>query len=498
MVAKKGSFSISPSSASLLFILGFGTFIFTRLSKLVPTIPVSILISFIFILRFSRTQPKKKTWLTLIGFILAMNIGLLGLFDIGSSTSYLIFNLARSSLLAVLYFLPFLVDRFIYPKFKENKYLSILIFPTIVTAIFFLSTLEGPFEGNIQPGKFVFGTLALKQILSLFGVFGFVHFTSWIVSIVNYLWEEKFNFKRKKKLILTSLLVVILIYAFGFIKIYTSPQSETVKVASIIITPSWKDISLQEIYDKKITSPIGESLTKIESEIKSAVSNGANIISFQETLMIVDEKSVEEVRSEYQRLAKENNVYLSITYAYLAEEGKGENKHLLIDNDGKILIDYTKRYLVGIGDLVESGVFIKGPEIIQYADTPYGRIAATTCRDIEMDKYVIQAGKANVDIMFTPSYDWPESWVLGNTQSAIANGLSLVRTTYNGITYAEDYNGKILNQMDYKNTAGIMYVDVPIKGVNTLYPKVGKLIGYLSTVGLIALIVVAIKKSKTK
>ena len=60
----------------ILFVLGFGIFIFTRLSKLVPTIPVSIFISLIFILRFIRTQPKVRgILLTLLGFTLSINIG---------------------------------------------------------------------------------------------------------------------------------------------------------------------------------------------------------------------------------------------------------------------------------------------------------------------------------------------------------------------------------------------------------------------------------------
>ena len=78
----------------LWFFLGFGIFVFTRLSKLVPTIPIAILIAFVFILRFSRTQPAKRgIWLTLLGFILSINIGLWGLFEMGGDISSLLFNL---------------------------------------------------------------------------------------------------------------------------------------------------------------------------------------------------------------------------------------------------------------------------------------------------------------------------------------------------------------------------------------------------------------------
>jgi hypothetical protein len=43
-----------------------------------------------------------------------------------------------------------------------------------------------------------------------------------------------------------------------------------------------------------------------------------------------------------------------------------------------------------------------------------------------------------------------------------------------------------------------MYADIPTKGVKTLYPRVGKLIGWLSALGLLLLIVSAIKNRKNK
>jgi apolipoprotein N-acyltransferase len=129
------------------FVLGFGIFIFSRMSKLVPTIPVAILIAPIFILRFIRTQPARRgILLTLLGFLVTINIGLWGIFDMGGEISSLIFNLIRSTLLALLYFLPFMADRLIYPKFKDNGPLSTLVFPVFSTAVFFFLTIEGPFE----------------------------------------------------------------------------------------------------------------------------------------------------------------------------------------------------------------------------------------------------------------------------------------------------------------------------------------------------------------
>ena len=169
----------------LWFVLGFGIFVFTRMSKFFPTIPVAILIAPVFIMRFNRTQSVRRgNLLTLLGFYLSINIGLWWLYE-----SNTLFNVVKIFLLAVLFCLPYVIDRRLHEKFKKNGIasgLTTLIFPIATTGIFFLSSLEGPFDGAIQIGKFVYGPVVLKQLLSLFGISGFIFVSSWFASIINY------------------------------------------------------------------------------------------------------------------------------------------------------------------------------------------------------------------------------------------------------------------------------------------------------------------------
>ena len=486
----------------LWFFLGFGIFIFTRMSKLVPTIPIAILIAPIFILRFIRTQPAKRgIWLTLLGFILIINIGLWGIFDFGGGFLTVFFNVLRSSLLAALYFLPFMTDRLIYPKFKNKGALSTLIFPIITTALFFFLTIEGPFEGSVQMGKFIYGPIILKQLISLFGIPASIFITSWFASIINYSWENKFNWKKIKKITLVFLSIVLLIFLFGAIKTSSMvvPESDTVKIAAIVFIPEdGKAVRLETILEKKFTHPFDERISEIENLTKIAVSNGAKIVTFQEFTILINEEDREKLITKCQEIAKENNVYFAINYGYYVKEGKGENILLLIDDNGNILLNYAKKYLLGIGDIAETGVFKKGPEVIQSVDTPYGRIGLSICREIDMAKYLVQAGRQNVDIMISPAYEWPENLAINlGYMRAIENGFSLVRATYNGISFASDFNGNILATMDFdKKEEGILYADVPTKGVRTLYPHIGDIFAWLCVLGLLALIVMSIIESR--
>ncbi len=476
----------------ILFILGFGIFMFTRRSEIVPTISIAILIAPIFILRFIRIQPTGLgILLTFLGFLLSMNIALWGLFDVSDQSAEVIYSLIRSSLLAVLYLIPYVIDRFIHPRYKEKGFMSTLTFPTITTAIFFLSSLEGPFDGAGMSGKFLDGFVFLefKQALSIFGLWLYVFMASWFVSLINHAWETKFKWKAIRPATWTFTATLIIMFLFGIIKTTLTDNSPgpTVKVAAIVLIPEdGHSVSMENIWTEKGYSPFKETVSRIESLTKSAAENQARIISFQEHAITIHLMDEERLRAEYQRIARENKVYMSITYSYYTETEKGENKHLLIDPEGAIKLDYTKRYLLGMGKYGEPAVFKKGPTIIQTAETPFGTIGISICRDMDFQGFIRQAGRQKVDIMLSPSYDWPKSTGPAYLIRTIENGFSMVRPTYNGVSFVADYNGQVLARMDSDNSAtGILYASLPIQGIHTLYTRIGDLLGWICVLGVV-------------
>jgi len=487
------------------FILGFGIFMFTRLSKLVPSIDIAFLIAPIFILRFIRTQPRKKgIWLTLLGFILSMNIALWGLFEFDDKWMTIVFGMVRSTILAIIWFLPFMVDRILYPKFSNMGVWSTLIFPVVTTGIFFLSSLEGPFDdgsGTLSSFGYGYRTLVFTQIRSLFGIWILIFIHSWLFSIVNYLWENQFKWIKIKKLAIIYPTVILLTFLFGIVKTSSkfSPKSETVKIAAVVLIPEdGEAVPMSRIFDSRTTSPFERTISRIEYLIKKAVEDGAKIVSFQEFAMVINQEDENKLREHYKRIAEENNTFLSITYAYFSENEKGENKHLFISGNGDILLDYTKRYLLGIGPFGEASVFNKGPEIIQSTETPYGKIGISICRDMSFPSFIRQAAQNNVDIMLSPSYDWPKSPVAWYLTSTIENGFSFVRPTYNGYSYAADYHGNELAHMDSEQTEdGIMYSDVPVNGIKVMYPILGDLLGWLCVIAMVFLIGLVFFKKKS-
>jgi apolipoprotein N-acyltransferase len=472
------------------FVLGFGMFMSTRASHFIPHWGPAIIIAPIFILAFGRSlSTKQGNLLTVLGFILSLNIAMWGLYDLGDGTTTIILNVVRSSIQATLFSLPYIADRLIYPRLKGNRVVSSLSFPIAVTAIHFLISLEGPYDGDMVSGVYGFGGLVFKQIASIAGLWGFVFVFSWFASVLNSAWEKGFDWREIKTVTLSFALTVLGIFLFGAAKISASTYREpdAVQIAAVFLLPEeGEGFDPQGLFSKE-PSPYEETMSKIEALTRAAASNGAKILAFQETAIKIQEVDENTFIERLSTVAVANDVYFSIGYGVFPNEGKGWNKAILISDQGELEVDYRKRYLLGLGDLFgESIIYKKGPEVIQSVDTPYGRIAVSICRDMSFPPYARQAGNQRVDIMLDPSYDVPKSGGPVYALRAIENGFSMVRPVYNGYSYAVDYNGRLLASMDSDDTStGIMYADVPTKGVTTVYANIGDLLGWICVAGLL-------------
>lgn len=470
-----------------LFVLGFGLFMFCRRSDILPMIPEMIIIAPIFILRFSRILPTGRSVLfTILGFLLAFNISLWGIFDMGDPMVSLAFNVIRSTIIALYYALPFVVDRLITPRLGNNL-LSTLVFPAAMTASMFLSSMPPPIDGTAAKNVFATAPLPLLQIYALAGLWGFVFLWSWLAACINHAWAN--GFKRQPTLAAGLAFVIIAggLFAYGSLRMMNVPDVPKVKVAAAVMpAEEGGPASMVQVFEDRMTSPYEPTMARIRSMAAEAASEGAKIVAFNEYAIVVTEEEHEQARAEFSKIAAENGVWLALPYGWVPRTGKGANRHLVIDDIGKIVADYQKRFLLGFGDFGENAVFEKGAEIIQTADSPYGRIAVSICRDMSFPDFARQAGAAGTDIMFTGSHEFPKGITINDPYRSIENGFTMIRPTYDGITYAMDPYGHLLGQMDRGvGQAGILYVEVPTKGIRTLYVRFGDWLGWLSIAAVV-------------
>lgn len=147
--------------------------------------------------------------------------------------------------------------------------------------------------------------------------------------------------------------------------------------------------------------------------------------------------------------------------------------------DFKLWIDLSNALSSKLGEILERGVL---------SAVAWRRLQHVG-RDMSFSGYARQAGEQQVDMMLNPSFDYPKSTGAMYSLRAIENGFTMIRPVYNGFSYAVDPNGKLLASMDSDNTTtGILYADVPTRGINTLYTKVGDVLGWICVAGLLGFI----------
>ncbi|WP_161594522.1 carbon-nitrogen hydrolase family protein [Marimonas lutisalis] len=465
-----------------LFVLGFGLFMFCRRSDFLPMIPAMIIVAPIFILRFSRVLPAGRSILfTILGFVAAFNIALWGIFDMGDPVMSLVFNVVRSTIIALYYALPYVIDRLVTPRLG-NRLFATLVFPAAMTASMFLSSLPPPIDGTAAKNVFATAPLPLLQIYALAGLWGFVFLWSWLAACVNHAWENGFRLRPTVAAGLAFVVVAGGLFAWGSLRIVNAPDIPTVKVAAVVMPAEvGGPESMVQVFEERMTSPYEATMGHIRAMTAEAAANGAEIVAFNEFAIVITEANHEAARAEFAKIAADNGVWLALPYGWVPQTGKGANRHLLLDDTGTVQADYQKRFLLGFGDFGENAVFAKGAEIIQTADSPYGRIALSICRDMSFPDFARQAGNAGADIMLTGSHEFPKGITLNDPYRAVENGFTHIRPTYDGITYAIDPYGHVLAQMNLgTGKPGIMYVDVPTKGARTLYARFGDWLGWVS------------------
>ena len=206
----------------------------------------------------------------------------------------ILYSLIYASMIAIIFFFPYFMDRIIYPKLEEKGILSTLAFPILVTATLFLVSLEGPFDGDVISAVYAYGILSFKQIASIVGLWGFVFIFSWLASIINYGWENNFDWGKIKKVTVLFASILLVIFLFGAIKTSSlmSPESDTVKIAAIILLPEEGEgvIAAEKLFSKN-PYPYEKTMSKIENLAKEAALNNAKIVSSQELAIKINEEN---------------------------------------------------------------------------------------------------------------------------------------------------------------------------------------------------------------
>lgn len=484
----------------IILIIGF---IALTISGLNWNIGIAAWIAPIFLLYFT----KNSKWTAFIWFYIAMALSaslsktaenLSGIFII-----YITTGLSHG----LIYCLPYIIEKFVVKK--EDKFFTTFVFPSAVILIEFLLSLLLGIWGNASIAQYY--NSSLIQISSVFGVYGISFLIAWLASTINWIIKHNFESRIIKKGLGIYILVFVSVIFYGQIRItFFQPKSETVKVSAII-----SEIDIHEKFEKmedeiielsknnnlEIPDSIFSSLIGINSQIQKtneALKNGAKIVVWNEISLILKQSQIEMLVQEIKEQCLNHNAYVLIAFL---EKNNSElpkpfnNKSILITPKGKIAWEYLKFYPTPLERLIVNS----GERKIPFIDSEYGRIGNVICADLDISNYIKHAAKNNIDVLLVPAYDWEEVTPYHSNMaafSAIQYGLSIVRPNGKGIVGFFNYLGNPTVQINTLYSGEkIIYADIPIKSVTTIYSIIGNLLVYISILFLLFVLGLKIKSS---
>jgi len=454
----------------------------------------------LFALRFLRTTPSWRSvglfWLLGIPFLHVTLNGIVPIPGIGFTIFVII--------LVSFGLIPYLVDRWLTPRLPGL--IGTLVFPLIAT-IFEYANAFGEYGTFGSTAYTQFGNLALMQIVSVTGLWGMIFLIMWFASVVNWAWENEWSWHRVKHGVLGYTLIFALVMLYGTIRLINAgAPAETVRVAAIPLNPDYI-ATLNENYPDLMGKMFANTLSEEEKSLlqehfntsndsllqrsQAEAQAGAKIVFWAEANAIVMKENEAAFIERGRTLAQKNDIYLGMAVGVFdsTNEKPLENKIVLIDPSGELSSEYVKAYPVPGG---EAEVSVEGTDIIPTLDTPFGRIATVICFDMDHHHHILQTGRANVDILFAPSNDWPAVAKLHmqmSTFRAIENGLTLVRPTSQGISVATDPFGRIIAGLNFYSTnGGALVAHVPAaQNTPTIYARIGDAFAWLCVVALVGL-----------
>jgi apolipoprotein N-acyltransferase len=451
----------------------------------------------VFLLRFTRTI---KAWIGLPLAIAVIAGAWLVQFDamvpVEGAALYVI-ALATAIVAA----LPFALDKGLGRKLPG--FAATLLFPCASVAVEYLNLVSSPYGSWGATAYTQYGILPLMQSVSVLGLTGLAFLLAWFAAVANWAWENGFVWSRVRQGVFGFAGVVLAVFLAGEASLMlNAPDSRTVRAAGIVVDPAKlfsNNAAGERFYAGKPLTPEELAFTReamqrsnnaLLQKTEREAAAGAKLIVWNEVAGMAFAQDEPVLLAKAAAIAKKHRAVLVLgVLRYSPGKAKPmHNKAVLIGPGGEVRFTFYKaRPVPGI----ETPLLEKSGSALQVADTPYGRIGAVICFDMDFPQVVRQAGQQRVDILVAPVNEWRAIVPWHGRMSvfrAVENGVSLLRVARNGLSLGADYQGRVLAESDmlYSPDRDLVAY-LPVRGVRTVYARSGDAFAWLCLAGLVLL-----------
>jgi apolipoprotein N-acyltransferase len=485
MIVTKGWRTAQPWAWLVLGAVCF-TFVGWRFN-----VPFAAWLAPVFLIRFFRDRLRWIGTLPAIVFLaVASFIQMNGGWDMDAWMVYTFAVLRPAAFLVALY-----ADRALVRKLPRA--VATLVYPAVYLAVDYAIAFT-PLGSGMSASATQLGMPGVSQLASVTGIWGIGFLTGWTASVLNTLWDARAARAagspaafRPRGLAAAWVCIMAAVLAFGGARAALArPSSPTVRVGAVTINHprdywAWIDKSTP----RELVAGYTGELTGIEdslfSQSERAAAAGAKIIFWSEGNGVIPEDREAAFMTRSAEFARSHAVYFAPAVVVLRYgQTISDNKVIMFTPDGSVAFTYVKTmswYPTG------------SDGILKTVATPYGRIGAAICFDMDFPSFIHTLGAAGTDIVLVPAFDRerirPYHTEVGLLRG-LENGFSVVRMTNQGTSMAIDGSGRVLARQEFfETTDRLMLADIPTRRLPTVYALLGEWFawaGIALAVGLVA------------
>lgn len=428
---------------------------------------IAALIGPVLILVYTYKSTKVTDWLILL--IVMVVVSCVSMYRIipGGIVPVLITVLFSSVILMVL----LLLNKWV---FNHSHWLvAILFYPILMTGFEYFMSYGSPFSTFNSPVYSLFHIRSIIMWTSVGGIWLLLFIMNLIIAMVARGFYDQTNIYY----IVSGVMVVVLLVG-GMLMTKTSSY-ETLKTTGL--TPhriKWQHHA-GELFSSNFKSYDWSKWDGITSDLinrtHDAVKKGSKMVVWAEGATTMTSTTEASLINEMKEVSRDNEVILILAYILYDQQNGMDNKMIVINTKGEMVVDYKKVALV----FGETKIFNQGTEPLPVIDTIYGRIAVGICYDVDLPSRVLLAGQKKPELLVIPASDWDGITPYHTTMSAvrgIENNMAVLRVTKSGMSAVYDNKGTTLGQLDdFKSDNGSTFdAEVPfIKSKATVYQSIG-------------------------
>jgi apolipoprotein N-acyltransferase len=355
---------------------------------------------------------------------------------------------------------------------KSNSWLSAFAFPVFYTIFEYLLMT---FSSDGTASSIAYSQtnfLLIIQIVSITGILGITFLVTFFPSVIVICWFSR-NQKRKfHKILLSASAIFVSVIIFGLIRLNHEPEKGNFKAGLVVLDEKLHDISGKPDFARDTTR-----IKLYTTEISKLAKHSVEIVVLPERAININKETERAIFKTLCSTAIQNKVFIIAGYTNYRNQ-QLFNSSVVIDDNGNVVADYNKKYLVtglerqfGQGNKI--GLFnFKGLQA-----------GTAICKDLDFPEYIRKYTQSNIVLLTIPAWDFVvDDWLHSHmsVMRSVENGFSQIRTARQGRLSIVDCFGRVLSETScssgQKATLTGMF---PIFKISTFYSHFGNWFGIL-------------------